>query len=62
MKCAMGHGKRGKLDRQSEILLVKKADAIVSCYLRSCVPPKICVNLPQRIIDDIDKRLDDSKK
>ena len=62
MKCAMSHGKRGKLLRESELLLQKKADAIVSCFLRSCVPPKVSVNLPQRIIDDIEKRLDDPKK
>ncbi|XP_063680163.1 uncharacterized protein LOC134815549 [Bolinopsis microptera] len=62
IKCGMSHGKRGKLLRESELLLTKKADAIVSCYLRSCVPPKVCVNLPQRIIDDIEKRLDDPRK
>ncbi|KAL5262807.1 hypothetical protein ACHWQZ_G008261 [Mnemiopsis leidyi] len=62
VKCAMSHGKRGKLKKESELILLKKADAIVSCFLRSCVPPKVSVNLPQRIIEDIEKRLDDPKK
>ena len=61
LKCDMG-GKKGKLEKSSEALLTTKAKAIVACYLKSAVPPRVRVNLSQGTIAEIEKRTDDCKK
>lgn len=62
LKCGMSQNKKGALNKESEVLLLRKAEAIAACYLRSAIPPRVCVNLPEKIISDIERRLDDTKK
>eukprot|EP00116_Pleurobrachia_bachei_P004673 sb/3464935/ len=62
LKSDMANNSGRRLHRATEALLVCKAQAIVSCFLRSAVPPRVRVNLPGNIIAEIEKRVDDSKK
>ena len=61
LKCDMS-GKKGRLSKSAEDLLTCKAQAIVACFLKSAVPPRVRVNLSQSIINDVEKKLDDPKK